>query len=203
MIEITVRSRRVTRGRTIDLPYFIADPTKRVTQSVTLVCYGRAMPVYHFTFHAYGTWLPDRAEGYTPYRSGWKPPDTKRADQYRDQMDQAVSRFDTPSQRHALETLLRGQPLQSDELYVFAADDSHLHAVIAWRDNREPTRVQSQVKSSLIRALNEGRSKRKWLARGAGKTPVVDEEHLHHLAHVYLPSHSGVYWRRLVNGKGD
>jgi hypothetical protein len=161
------------------------------------------MPVYHYTFHAYGTWLPDRAEGYTPYHAGWQPPDASRADQYRSSMDQHPSRFSSAVQELALKTLRDGEPLQNYKLYVFASDQSHLHAVVAWRDDREPTRVQSQIKSSLTRALNNHMGKRKWIARGAGKTPVKDEEHLNHLAHAYLPSHSGVFWYRVWDDRKE
>ncbi|MEM1355661.1 MAG: hypothetical protein AAGH88_12345 [Planctomycetota bacterium] len=44
------------------------------------------MPVYHFTFHAYGTWMPDHAKGYVRRKLGILPPDAKMAEQYRRNM---------------------------------------------------------------------------------------------------------------------
>jgi len=46
------------------------------------------MPVYHFTFHAFGTWLPDHPKGYYKHGKSWRPPDPKKAQQYRDNMHQ-------------------------------------------------------------------------------------------------------------------
>lgn len=154
------------------------------------------MPVYHFTFHAYGTWLPDRSEGSYKYQKGWQPPGHARAESYRSQMTDQPARFTNKAQQLFLETLRKGQPLQDYELYALAADDSHLHAVIGWRDEREPVRVRSQVKSSMTRALNQHFGKRIWFVRSAGQTLVVDHQHLHHLVHSYLPKHSGLYWCR-------
>lgn len=154
------------------------------------------MPVYHFTFHAYGTWLPDRPEGSFKYHRGWQPPGHARAETYRSQMAEEPARFNHPHQQLILDILLKGQPLQGYELCVMSSDESHAHAVIAWRDERTPVRIRSQIKSSMTRALNQRFGKRKWFVRSAGQTPVEDDEHLHHLVQVYLPKHTGVYWCR-------
>ena len=152
------------------------------------------MPVYHFTFHAYGTWLPDRPEGSFKYHQGWQPPGHARAETYRSQMTDEPARFNNKAQQLLLDTLRKGETLQNYDLYALATDESHAHAVIAWRDEREPVRIRSQVKSSMTRAINQSFGKRKWFVYGAGQTPITDEEHLHHLVHVYLPKHSGLYW---------
>ncbi|MEM9345351.1 MAG: hypothetical protein AAGB26_01915 [Planctomycetota bacterium] len=156
------------------------------------------MPVYYFTFHAYGTWLPDRPEGSYTYHKGWQPPGHARAETYRSQMTEQAARFDNAYQLLILETLLNGQPLQDYELYALATDESHAYIVIAWRDEREPVRVRvrvrAQVKSSMTRALNQRFGKRKWFVRSAGQTPAEDNEHLDRLAHEYLPKHTGLYW---------
>lgn len=154
------------------------------------------MPVYHFTFHAYGSWLPDRPEGSYVYHKGWQPPGHARAESYRQQMTAEPARFTTEHQQLFLETLRKGQPLQNYGLYGIAADESHLHTVIAWRDKREPTRFRSQIKSSMTRALNQHFGKRKWFVRSAGWTPIEDEQHLYQLIHEYLPKHDGLYWHR-------
>ncbi|MFN3168191.1 MAG: hypothetical protein ACE37H_14105 [Phycisphaeraceae bacterium] len=153
------------------------------------------MPVYHYTFHAYGSWLPDRPEGYTPHGQSFKPADPAIANEYRKRMRRPETHFGDGAKQHALQTLIDSQSLQHFELYAMAAEPSHLHVVVAWRDEREPTRVRSQVKTSLTRALNKHFGKRDWFVAKAGQTPVVDEAHLHELVHSYLPKH-GLYWKR-------
>ena len=39
------------------------------------------MPCYLFTFHAYGTWMPDREEGFVRREQGILPPDEELAAQ--------------------------------------------------------------------------------------------------------------------------
>ncbi|MEO0476784.1 MAG: hypothetical protein AAF085_12580 [Planctomycetota bacterium] len=157
------------------------------------------MPVYHFTFHAYGTWLPDRPEGSYVYHRGWQPPGHARAETYRSQMTEQAARFDNAHQQLILDTLIKGQILQDYELYVMSSDESHIHAVIAWGDEREPVRVRAQVKSSMTRVLNRRFGKRKWFVRSAGQTPIEDDEHLDRLAHEYLPKHTGLYCNKFQN----
>lgn len=154
------------------------------------------MPVYHFTFHAYGTWLPDRSEGYDPHDQGHKPPDPAEAERYRDRMRQPATTLCGAVQRHALQILIDSQSLQHFELYAFATEPTHLHALIGWRDNRDPVKVRSQVKSSLTRALNRAFEKRQWFVAKGGHTVVTDQEHLCHLADHYLPKHQGLFWKR-------
>ena len=38
------------------------------------------MPCYLFTYHAYGSWLPDHAEGYVHWKEGQQPPDDNLGD---------------------------------------------------------------------------------------------------------------------------
>ncbi len=37
------------------------------------------MPCYLFTFHAFGTWMPDREEGFVQRKKGILPPDEELA----------------------------------------------------------------------------------------------------------------------------
>ena len=53
------------------------------------------MPCYLFTFHAYGTWLPDRRRGYVRRdKQGIHKQDHELADKYKEQMSQDIVRFD-------------------------------------------------------------------------------------------------------------
>jgi REP element-mobilizing transposase RayT len=153
------------------------------------------MPVYHFTFHAYGTWMPDHPKGYVRRNQGVLPPNAKMADQYRRNMKQPTTQLTADIQRLALDTLIAAQAPQRIKLYAVATEDVHLHLIIGWDDDRDPIRVRANVKSSLTRVLNQTLGKRRWFARNAGQTRVKGHKHLHHLAHVYLPTHPGLFWR--------
>ena len=154
------------------------------------------MPVYHFTFHAYGSWLPGHPRGYARRDEGALPPDQAMADRYRGLMTSDATEFSDEVQSFVLETLIDSQSLQSFTLYAVASEPTHLHAVVAWQDDREPVAVRSQLKTSLTRALNKAFGRRKWFVKNAGQTLVRDEAHLSELVEVYLRKHSGLYWRR-------
>lgn len=151
------------------------------------------MPVYHFTFHAYGSWMPDRPEGYFKHGNSWQPPSSQSAKRYRDKMQKPAIEFDQDQQQAMLDELIKTQEFQQIELYAAAIDISHVHAVVAWKDDRDPTRIRSQLKSSMTRALNSNIGKRQWFVAKAGQNPVSDEEHLSRLVHEYLPKHA-LYW---------
>lgn len=191
-------NRRVTtRGRVTMASSLVIPPerSRMVTCFVTPCRYFQSMPVYHFTFHAYGSWLPDRPEGYDPHGRGHQPQDPNAAEAYRDRMQQPQADLKQPIQQVALQALLDSQPLQYFDLYAFAAEPSHLHAVVAWGDDRDPVHIRSQVKSSLTRALNNRFGKRPWFVSKAGHTAVKDEAHLHQLVDLYLTKHQGLYWK--------
>ena len=153
------------------------------------------MPIYHFTFHTYGTWLPDRPEGYTPHGQGHQLTNPHVADAYRQRMNHPQTHLNSQAQQFAIQTLLDSQYPQRFELYALASEGSHLHVVIAWQDEREPIRVRTQIKTSMSLALNKRFGRRQWFVAKAGHIPVADEAHLHELVHQYLPKH-GLYWKR-------
>ena len=57
------------------------------------------MPCYLFTFHAYGTWMPDREEGFVRRDEGILPPDEDLARRYRDRQKGDEVLFDASLQR--------------------------------------------------------------------------------------------------------
>ena len=131
------------------------------------------MPVYHFTFHAYGTWLPDRAEGYYKHGSGWMSPSGKDKKQYSDNMQGHRVAFDQSQQQQLIDEAIKAQPFQRIELYAAATDSTHLHAVVAWQDDRDPTRIRAELKSSLSRILNTRYGKKQWLYQRPARTKCV------------------------------
>ncbi|MFN3168233.1 MAG: hypothetical protein ACE37H_14320 [Phycisphaeraceae bacterium] len=151
------------------------------------------MPVHHFIFHAYGSWLPDRPEGYFKHGSLWQPPNEQAEQQYRKNMQEEPIAFNKAQQQLLIEELIRAQPYQRINLYSAATDSTHVHAVVAWTDDRDPVRIRSGLKSSLTRMMNTRYGKRQWFVAKAGQTPIRGENHLTQLVHDYLPKHT-LYW---------
>jgi len=166
-----------------------------VTRPVTASVYAPFMPVYHFTFHAYGTWLPDRDEGYVRRGRGVLPTDERRAADYRARMVAAAATFGMAQQAAIFDELVKGQALQDYRLLAVAMEPTHLHAVLSWIVDRDAKRFRGRVKASLTRGLNKRFGKRQWFVANASQKRVVEPEHLEHLRHVYLPSHHGLFWR--------
>ncbi|MBX2852010.1 MAG: hypothetical protein KTR15_09725 [Phycisphaeraceae bacterium] len=151
------------------------------------------MSVYHFTFHAFGTWLPDRPEGYYKHDSGWKPPSEEGRKQYSDNMQGQPIAFNQSQQQQLIDEAIKAQPYQQITLYAAATDSTHLHAIVTWGDDRDPTRIRAELKSSLTRSLNAKFGKHQWFVAKAGQNRVFDQEHLYDLVHDYLPKHT-LYW---------
>ncbi len=63
------------------------------------------MPCYVFTYHAYGTWMPDREEGFVRRRKGVLPTDPQLAQQYRQDARETVVAFDGRVQQLVIEEL--------------------------------------------------------------------------------------------------
>lgn len=160
------------------------------------------MPVFHFTFHAFGTWLPDRPEGYVRRDRGWQPPSSVATELYRSNMKQAEVSFNDEQQRLLLQALIDCQAYQRVRLYAIAIDATHVHVVVAWNDERRPGPVRSQMKYSMTRRLIRAHGKRKWFGKNGGQTPVCDEEHLCRLVDLYLSKHT-VYWKPSSNGSTE
>jgi hypothetical protein len=154
------------------------------------------MPCYLFTYHAYGSWMPDRSRGYVKRGHGVLPPDAHMAKLYSRAMKETEVAFDDQLQRWAIASLIESEPLQKFDLYYIATDVTHLHALLAWRDEREPVRMRSLLKGSITRTLNRTRARRTWLSEGASRKQVKRRGHFQYLFETYLPKHSGWKWTR-------
>ncbi len=154
------------------------------------------MPVYLFTYHAYGSWLPDRARGYTRKSHGVLPPDPDMADRYRRNMAQRPATFSPAIQRRMIEELVTACQRQGYDLRAVATDPSHLHALAAWRSTRAWSRVRAGLQHSLSRRLNQDLGRRTWFAAHPSRKRVKDREHLDYLTGQYLPNHRGWKWDR-------
>ncbi len=154
------------------------------------------MPVYLFTYHAYGSWLPDRKRGYTRKKQGVLPPDPVMAKHYREKMSQSPASFSTSIQKIQIEELIIACDCQCYELRAVATDSSHLHVLVSWRSTRSWRRVRSGLQHSLSRRLNQDVCKRTWFVAHPSRKRVKDRQHYNYLLSTYLPDHRGWKWDR-------
>ncbi|MEO0586089.1 MAG: hypothetical protein AAF078_00455 [Planctomycetota bacterium] len=152
------------------------------------------MPVYLFTLHTYGSWLPDRARGYVKRKQGVLEPDAQMAGWYREAMDSSVVEWTPAQQRSVIAAVRKHCTIKAWTAYAIATDPTHVHALIAWRDRTPWMTVRRGLKASISRALNEHSDRRKWLSEGGSRKRVTDQDHFDYLRKVYLPSHRGGCW---------
>jgi hypothetical protein len=163
---------------------------------------GVVMPVYLFTFHGYRTWMPDHEGGYTRRHEGHLAPDEEMAQRYDERAAcEDISTFDAEAQRLLIDEAMSAARHQSFHLHGAAGEDTHVHFLASWTDDRNWMKLRTGLKTSLslkLNALNESRdmdtSGSLQFSRGAGRKKVVDRDHFSHLMRTYLPSHSGVKW---------
>jgi hypothetical protein len=152
------------------------------------------MPCYLFTYHAHGSWMPDRKQGYVKRHRGILPADPAMAKNYRTAMKEPIVEFDSDIQIAVLDSLIDSQRKQNFECYYLATDTTHVHALLGWRDEREWLHMRSIIKGSISRRLNQDCGQRIWLAEGGSRKRVRDRAHFDYLLTRYLPKHAGWKW---------
>ena len=152
------------------------------------------MAVYLFTIHSYGSWLPDRARGYTRRGRGVLPSDERMAGYYRDDMNADVVCFDPSIQRVIIDAVIEHCRVKSYHVYAIATDPTHAHILLGWRGFVRWKDVRRALKYSISKQLNEHHGKRQWFARGGSRKQVKDRKHFEYLTRDYLPSHRGLKW---------
>jgi hypothetical protein len=154
------------------------------------------MPCYLFTFHAYGTWMPDREEGFVRRKEGILPPDEELATEYRGKATENVVSFDSRIQALLIEETKNACEKQRYRGHYIATDPTHVHTLISWSDERQWLKIRSGLKTSLTLRLNRDVGRRKhWFVDSASRKQVKDQEHFDFLVTEYLPSHRGWKWR--------
>jgi hypothetical protein len=147
-----------------------------------------------FTYHAHGTWLPDRTEGFVHWREGLQPTDKSLAEAYRKKMRTEPVSFCSELQKRLIDELQTASGFQKVRLHAAATEETHVHAVVSWADARAVDNVGGGLRESLSRRLSKERGKRTWLAKAGSKRRVKNQEHFDYLRLVYLPSHRGWKW---------
>jgi REP element-mobilizing transposase RayT len=158
--------------------------------------WGVAMPCYLFTFHAFGTWMPDREEGFVRREEGILPPDEDLARQYQAREKENTVLFDGRLQVLLIEETQIACEKQRYRGHYIATAPTHAHILVSWPDERPWLKIRNGLKSSLTRRLNHDVRKRdKWFVESASRKQVKDDEHFGHLVNTYLPAHGGWKWR--------
>lgn len=167
-----------------------------MTRAVTCLAYVELMPAYHFTLHAYGTWLPNKPKGYVHRKQGIQPRDDALARCYRANQKQTTIHF-TLDQQHEIAATLRVAGKHLDAIiHCIAIEPTHIHVVISWRHVRDAVSMRSSIKSAISRMLNERFGRRTWLCKGASRKQIKDHDHFCFLIRRYLPCHRGLFWLR-------
>ncbi|TWT87465.1 hypothetical protein Mal64_30040 [Pseudobythopirellula maris] len=115
------------------------------------------MPCYLFTFHAYGTWLPDKQKGYVVRQEGVLKRDERKATLYRNQMSQNAASFSGDTQQLIVEILQHGAVAIDSRLHSVATDPTHCHVLLSWKDESRPW---LKLRTSLKKALSLRQKKR-------------------------------------------
>jgi REP element-mobilizing transposase RayT len=152
------------------------------------------MPCYLFTYHAFGTWMPDRKQGYVKRKQGILRRNPAEATKYRAAMKETIAEFESKVQHTIIDSIVESQAKQNFEVYYIATETTHVHALVAWRDEREWLHMRSIIKSSISRRLKHDCGDRTWLAEGASRKRVKDRAHFDHLVTKYLPNHRAWKW---------
>lgn len=157
------------------------------------------MPCYLFTFHSYGSWLPDRSRGFVRRHQGMLPQDHDLATTYRRHMPQIAVHFDSAAQRAIIETLLDAASYLDCRVHAAATDNQHIHLIVSWRDERRGwEKTRASFKKSITIKLKSTYGKQRWLSRDASRKQVKDRSHFEYLVGEYLPNHRGWKWDERV-----
>ena len=154
------------------------------------------MPVYLFTYHTYGSWMPDRPQGYVRRGEGILPTDEAMAKAYRQDMPQDAVLLSEEQQRVAIEALLTTARHIDAALHAIASEPTHLHVLASWGDERPFDKVSDSLKRGTTITMKNVCGKQKWLSRGFSRRQVEDRDHFDHLVATYLPKHSGWNWNQ-------
>ena len=138
--------------------------------------------------------MPDHAEGYARRGDGVMEADEMMARRYRKKQKGHVVVFDLVKQRVLVEALRKGGERQRVRVHAVGTDESHVHAVVSWEDERDVERVRGTLRASLSRRLNGEFGKREWFSKTGHWKRVVGRSHFDKLVLEYLPGHRGLFW---------
>ena len=153
-----------------------------------------AMPCYLFTYHAYGSWMPDRKRRYTKREQRYLPQDREMAEHYRRNMKREPVTFDDELQQLIIDEIVTASRFQRFVLRGIGTDPTHAHALVTWIEKRTWAQLRNGIRSSITRRLNKLRGKRNWFVDSASRKRVRNRKHYDYLVNTYLPDHPGWKW---------
>ena len=153
------------------------------------------MPCYLFTYHGYGTWMPDRKQGYVKRHQGILATDVRMATIYKKNLKAPIVCFGNTEQLVLLDELETACIAQGYSLHHAATDESHAHVLVSWKKNRKWQVVRAKLGESMTRRLNLDIKRRQWFAKSPSRKRVENQEHFDYLTQIYLPNHRGWKWR--------
>lgn len=153
------------------------------------------MPCYLFTYHAYGSWLPDHPRGYVHRGDGMLPPDDHMAELYRNNLKQAIVTVDRRVQRLLIEGSLDACKCQQLRRHFIATEPTHVHVLASWTTDRKWQIVRRQIRGSITRQLNAEIRRQEWFSKSPSRKRVKDLRHFNYLTTDYLVKHGGLKWK--------
>ena len=152
------------------------------------------MPCYLFTYHAFGSWMPDHRRGYVHRGQGILPTDVRMATLYRANLKQAVVSFPEMIQRQLIAGVLEACEHQQLRCHYIATELTHVHVLASWNSERAWEVVRKQIRGNITRQLNKAHQRQNWFSKSPSRKQVKDRKHFDHLMTIYLPKHSGLKW---------
>lgn len=159
------------------------------------------MPVYFFTYHAYGSWMPDHPRGFAQEDEGYQPPNPELADAYRGAAKFDAVEFDARTERFLIEVARDVCSRRGWRLHGGATEPSHLHALVSWCDGTRWQDVRGKIKNILSLELSKraGTLGRRWFVEGASRKRVIEQGHFDYLMQTYIPKkHGGWRWTEVL-----
>ena len=149
----------------------------------------------HYSQHAYGTWMPDRPQGFVHHRRGLLPTDEALADAYRSKQRQASVVLLPPTQRVVVEALCEASDALGMRCHSVATDPTHFHALFSWGDDgRTLNATYDSLRRAVTLALNGRVGRKTWFTKKAHVKRVRGPEHFAYLFDAYHPTHRGWRW---------
>ncbi len=152
------------------------------------------MPCYLFTYHAYGSWLPDHDKGFVLRKKGIQSTDIALAKTYRQRMQETEVTLSETHQQAAIEAIRNATKHIACRLYIVVTDPTHIHMLTSWRDEKTWQQKRNSYKRAITIALKTEYEKRTWLSEGSSRKQIKDREHFEYLITQYLPKHCGWKW---------
>jgi hypothetical protein len=153
--------------------------------------------VYHFTWHAFGTWRADHRRRFTVRGEGYQPPDPDEQTRREENLTQPVVYFDEMMQRILIVGTHDVCARRGWQFYGAGNDATHFHVAVGWSEFVEWQLVRDKLKNLLSLFLGRwtGIEGRTWFVEGGSRKRVSDKEHLDYLLDKYFPDHRGVFWK--------